>query len=337
MKLLVTGGAGFIGSNFVRYWLEKNSEDEVVVLDKLTYAGRRENVADLEKESNFEFIKGDIVDEDLVNKLVGKVDTVVHFAAESHVDRSIMKPGEFLKTNIWGTFALLEAVRERRDVHFHHVSTDEVYGELERDSDEKFSEERAYDPHSPYSASKAASDHLVRAYGDTYGVKITLTNCSNNYGPYQHVEKLIPLVITNVLEGKKVPIYGDGGQIRDWLFVEDHCRGIETVLKSGELGETYMVGGMKKEVTNLEVIKMILQIMGKDEEKFIEFVKDRPGHDQKYAVDWSKINEELGWEPKVGLKEGLEKTVEWYKQNMDWWKEVKGKEFEEYYNKQYEK
>lgn len=320
MKLLVTGGAGFIGSNFVRYWLEKNSEDEVVVLDKLTYAGRRENVADLEKESNFEFVKGDIVDEDLVNKLVGKVDTVVHFAAESHVDRSIMKPGEFLKTS-----------------HLNHAPTPHTPHRLKRDENEKFSEERAYDPHSPYSASKAASDHLVRAYGDTYGVKITLTNCSNNYGPYQHVEKLIPLVITNVLEGKKVPIYGDGGQIRDWLFVEDHCRGIETVLKSGELGETYMVGGMKKEVTNLEVIKMILQIMGKDEEKFIEFVKDRPGHDQKYAVDWSKINEELGWEPKVGLKEGLEKTVEWYKQNMDWWKEVKGKEFEEYYNKQYEK
>ncbi len=337
MKLLVTGGAGFIGSNFVKYWLGKNKQDEIVVLDSLTYAGRRENLRELEKNDNFEFVKGDIVDEDLVKKLVGKVDTVVHFAAESHVDRSIMGPGVVLETNIWGTFALLEAVRDNLEVHFHHVSTDEVYGELERDSSEKFSEKTAYDPHSPYSASKAASDHLVRAYRDTYGIKMTLTNCSNNYGPYQHVEKLIPLVITNVLEGKRIPVYGDGGQIRDWLYVEDHCRGIETVIKEGKIGETYMIGGMKKQVTNLQVVKIILQIMEKDEERFIDFVKDRPGHDQKYAVDWSKINEELGWEPRMSLKEGLEETIKWYRQNEDWWRKVKGVEFKKYYQRQYNK
>lgn len=336
MKLLVTGGAGFIGSNFVHYWLEKNIEDEIIVLDKLTYAGRRENLEDLEERDDFEFVQGDIMDKGLADELVGRVDTVVHFAAESHVDRSIMGPGVFLKTNIWGTFRLLEAVRDNRQVHFHHISTDEVYGELERDSEEKFSEETAYDPHSPYSASKAASDHLVRAYRDTYGIKTTLTNCSNNYGPYQHVEKLIPLVITNVLEGKKIPVYGDGGQIRDWLYVEDHCRAIEKVIKEGKLGETYMIGGLKEEVTNLEVVKMILEIMGEGEE-FIEFVKDRPGHDQKYAVDWSKINRQLGWEPKMSLREGLEKTVEWYRENREWWEKVKNRKFEEYYQKQYER
>lgn len=337
MKLLVTGGAGFIGSNFVRYWNKKNKEDEIIVLDSLTYAGRRDNISELEKSDNFKFVEGDIVDEDLVGKLVSQVDTIVHFAAESHVDRSIMGPGVFLKTNIWGTFTLLEAVRGNLDVHFHHVSTDEVYGELEREAEEKFSEKTAYDPHSPYSASKAASDHLVRAYRDTYDIKMTLTNCSNNYGPYQHVEKLIPLAITNVLEGKPIPVYGDGGQIRDWLYVEDHCRGIEAVIKEGELGETYMIGGMKEEVTNLQVVKMILEIMEKDEGRFIELVKDRPGHDQKYAVDWSKISNQLSWEPEKSLREGLEETIEWYRDNQAWWEKVKGAEFEEYYKKQYSK
>lgn len=329
MKLLVTGGAGFIGSNFVRFWREKYPKDEIVVVDALTYAGSLSNLKDIE---GIEFVKGNVTNMRLMDGLVKESDLVVHFAAESHVDRSVSGPATFLKTNIWGTYAVLEAVRKHK-VRMHHVSTDEVFGSLSRDTNEKFDERTGYDPRSPYSASKAASDHLVRAWVETYGVAATITNCSNNYGPYHHVEKAIPLFITNLLEGKKVPVYGDGGQSRDWLYVLDHCRAIELVIKKGRVGEMYLVGGLKKDVTNMELVKKILKLTGKGEE-MIEHVKDRPGHDQKYAVDWSKIAK-LGWKPTLTLDEGLAKTVEWYKQNEWWWKPKKRGSFIKYYKKQY--
>ena len=277
-RLLVTGGAGFIGSNFVRYWLKKYPKDRLVVLDALTYAGRKENLDGLDKK-RLETVKGNILNQKLVEKLTQAVDTVVHFAAESHVDRSILGPRAFVKTNIEGTFNLLEAAR-KYDRRFHQISTDEVFGSLSRGSKEKFSEETHYDPSSPYAASKAAADHLVRAWVTTYGLKATISNCSNNYGPYHHPEKLIPLFVTNLLEGKKVPVYGDGGQIRDWLYVEDHCRAIDLILEKGKLGETYLVGGLTHEVTNLELTKILIKLLGKDEE-CLEIVKDRPGTEQK--------------------------------------------------------
>lgn len=322
MKLLITGGAGFIGSNFILYWLRKYPQDKIINLDKLTYAGNLENLKSVEKNPNYHFVKGDIRDGKLVNELMKNVDVVVHFAAESHVDRSILDPAPFIKTNIEGTYVLLETALKNKVKRFHHVSTDEVFGSLPLNSKEKFNEKTPYQPRSPYSASKAAADHLVRAYHITYGLPITISNCSNNFGPYQFPEKLIPLAITNLIEGKKVPIYGDGLYVRDWLYVEDHCRAIDLILHKGKVGETYFIGGLTKDISNLEVIKKILKIMRKGGE-WIEFVKDRPGHDRRYAIDWSKINKELGWEPKHDFDEALKKTVDWYQKNQNWWKKLK--------------
>jgi dTDP-glucose 4,6-dehydratase len=335
MKLLVTGGAGFIGSNFILYWLKTHPEDEIVNFDALTYAGNLENLVDIEKNDHYSFIKGDITNLSDVERVVEGIDVIVHFAAESHVDRSIADPSAFVKTNVLGTQVLLDAAVKHTIKRFHHISTDEVFGSLDLEEQAKFSESTPYNPRSPYSASKAGSDHLVRAYAVTYGLPITITNCSNNFGPYQFPEKLIPLAITNLLEGEKVPVYGDGLNVRDWLYVDDHCRAIDMVLQKGKIGETYVVGGQTELLPNIEIVKKILHIMEKDESN-IEFVKDRPGHDRKYDVDWSKIKNELGWQPQYSFDEYLVKTIEWYKQHENWWKDVKNGAYKEYYKKQYE-
>ena len=322
MKLLVTGGAGFIGSNFILYWLSHHPADSIVNLDKLTYAGNLENLRSVENNPRYSFIHGDICDPETVKSAIQGADIVVHFAAESHVDRSITDPSPFVKTNVLGTQVLLDASMTGNIKRFHHISTDEVFGSLDLSSSDKFSERTPYDPRSPYSASKAGSDHLVRAYFHTFGLPITITNCSNNFGPYQYPEKLIPLAITNILEGKKVPVYGDGKNVRDWLYVEDHCRAIDAVLTKGTVGETYCIGGMTRDINNLEVVKLILNYMGKDE-SLIEFVKDRPGHDRRYAMDYQKIHEALGWSPKHQFEEWLKNTIEWYKTNESWWRRLK--------------
>ncbi len=338
MNLLVTGGAGFIGSNFILYWLKRYPEDKIVNLDKLTYAGNIENLKDVEDNKNYKFVKGDICDGELIDDLMKNenIDVVVHFAAESHVDRSILDPAPFIKTNIIGTYTLLEAALKNKIKRFHHVSTDEVFGSLALNSKEKFNENTPYAPRSPYSASKASADHLVRAYYYTYNLPVTISNCSNNFGPYQFPEKLIPLAITNILEGKKVPIYGDGLYVRDWLFVEDHCTAIDLIIHKGKIGETYLIGGMTEDISNINVVRKILKIMGKGEE-WIEFVKDRPGHDRKYRIDWSKINKELGWYPKHDFDSALKFTVDWYTKNQDWWKKIKTGEYLDYYKRQYGK
>lgn len=332
-KLLVTGGAGFIGSNFIYYWFKNHPEDEIVNLDKLTYSGNLDNLKIIGKNNNYKFIKGDICDVQVVEKAIKGIDIVVHFAAESHVDRSIMDPSIFLQTNVIGTQVLLEAALKENIKRFHHISTDEVFGSLSLDSSDKFTEETRYNPRSPYAASKAASDHLVNAYFHTYNLPITITNCANNFGPFHYPEKLIPLAITNLLEGKKVPIYGDGLYVREWLYVEDHCRGIDLVLEKGRIGETYLIG-TETDLPNVEIIKKILKIMNKNDE-YIEYVKDRPGHDRRYAIDASKIKNELGWLAKYSFDEALESTVEWFQENQDWWKKLKGKSFQDYYQKQY--
>jgi len=320
-NILVTGGAGFIGSNFIHYWLDEHPDDAITNLDLLTYAGNEENLKDIADSPNYTFIKGDIRDLNTTNKLVQQADTVVHFAAESHVDRSILGPEAFVETNIKGTFVLLEAAREN-NTRLHHISTDEVFGALDLDSDDKFNETTLYQPSSPYSASKAASDHLVRAYHDTYQLPITITNCSNNYGPYQHPEKFISRMITNLIDGDNIKIYGDGKYVRDWLHVLDHCRAIEAVLDKGKIGETYLVGGMTKDVNNLAVAKTILEHMNLKEDR-IQFVKDRAGHDRRYAVDWTKINRELDWEPRHSFDEWLKETITWYQDNKNWWQPLK--------------
>ncbi|MDO8451495.1 MAG: dTDP-glucose 4,6-dehydratase [bacterium] len=322
MKLLVTGGAGFIGSNFIRYWMREHEADAIVNLDSLTYAGNLENLSDIEKNPRYTFIHGDIQNADTVKNALSGVDVVVHFAAESHVDRSIREPAPFISTNILGTYVLLEASTKAHISRFHHVSTDEVFGSLELGTTSKFNERTPYDPKNPYSASKASSDHFVRAYHATYGLPVTITNCSNNFGPYHFPEKLIPLAITNILEGKNVPVYGDGLNVRDWLYVEDHCRAIDAVLNRGKVGETYCVGGLTEDINNLTVVKKILALMGKNE-TMLEFVGDRPGHDRKYAIDWTKIQAELGWKPQYDFDTCLAKTVEWYRNNESWWKRVK--------------
>jgi len=332
--LLVTGGAGFIGSNFVHYWLRQHPEDEIVNLDSLTYAGNLSSLSDVANSDNYHFVKGDIRDRKLVDGLMEQIDVVVHFAAESHVDRSIIEPAIFLDTNIMGTQVLLDAALKHKVKRFHHISTDEVFGSLALDSQEKFDKNTAYNPHSPYSASKAGSDHLVRAYGDTYGLPFTLSNCSNNYGEYHFPEKMIPLAITNLIDGQKVPIYGDGLYVRDWLYVQDHCRGIEAVLEQGQLGETYLFGGLYKDVNNLDLIKMIISLMRKSEDS-IEFIKDRPGHDRRYSVDFSETQKALGWKPSLDLEAGLKKTIAWYQANEAWWRPLK-EQNQAYFAKQYQ-
>ncbi len=334
-KLLVTGGAGFIGSNFVRYVLANAPQVQIVNLDALTYAGSLENLNDLPEPRRHTFVHGDICDRATVDELLRehRIDTVVHFAAESHVDRSILGPSKFIQTNIVGTFTLLEAFRQywtaqgsanNNGMRFHHVSTDEVFGSLEAD-DPAFSETTSYKPNSPYAASKASSDHLVRAYSHTYELPVTITNCSNNYGPYQFPEKLIPLMIFNALGGLPLPVYGDGGQIRDWLYVEDHCTAIWEVLQRGVSGEMYNIGG-DNQPTNLQIVRKLCGILDelvpnsphRPHEALIQFVTDRPGHDRRYAMDISKIREELGWSPDYSLESGLRKTVAWYLDNPDW-------------------
>ena len=334
MKILVTGGAGFIGSNFILYWLKNHPQDLITNLDKLTYAGNLENLESIKDNKNYKFVHGDICDKETVDKATQGIDVIVHFAAESHVDRSIINPSDFVKTNVLGTQVLLDSALKNKVKRFHHISTDEVYGSLKLEDTNTFNERTNYSPRSPYAASKAGSDHLVRAYYSTYGLPITISNCSNNFGPYQFPEKFIPLSITNLLENKKIPVYGDGLYVRDWLYVEDHCRAIDLILDKGKEGETYCVGGLTEDINNLEVIKKILDILGKGED-MIEFVKDRPGHDRRYALDWSKIKDELGWKPLYGFDEWLKKTVDWYKENQDWWKRVKLGEYKNYYKKQY--
>ncbi|OGK40414.1 dTDP-glucose 4,6-dehydratase [Candidatus Roizmanbacteria bacterium RIFCSPLOWO2_01_FULL_35_13] len=334
MKLLVTGGAGFIGSNFILYWLKKYPQDKIVNLDKLTYAGNLENLKSIEKNPNFSFIHGDICNQQLVNQVTSNVDVIVHFAAESHVDRSILDAAPFIKTNVEGTYILLEAAVKNKIKRFHHVSTDEVFGALPLNSRGKFNEKTPYNPRSPYSASKAASDHLVRAYATTYNLPTTISNCSNNFGPFQFPEKFIPLAITNLIEEKKIPVYGDGLYVRDWLYVEDHCKAIDLILQKGKIGKTYFIGGLADDISNMEVIKKILKLMNKNESN-IEYVKDRPGHDRRYAIDWSKTQEELGWNPQFGFDDYLKLTIKWFINNQDWWKRIKTGKYLEYYKKQY--
>lgn len=318
MTLLVTGGAGFIGSNFIHYIIAKYPDYKIINLDALTYAANLQSLKSVENNPNYKFVQGDIGDYDLVSKIVkeNKTDIIVHFAAESHVDNSISGPDVFLATNIFGTHNLLKVAKEN-NIRFHHVSTDEVFGDL-KDNEEKFNENTAYKPSSPYSASKAASDHLVRAYHRTYGLSITISNCSNNYGPYEHIEKFIPLFISNLLQDKKVPLYGEGKNIRDWLYVEDHCSAIDLIIHKGKIGETYLIGG-DSEKRNIDIAKLLVAKLGKDE-SMIERVEDRLGHDYRYAIDFSKIKKELGWQPTVSFEEGLDKTIEWYKDNEQWWK-----------------
>lgn len=319
MKLLVTGGAGFIGSNFVHYVLKARPDWHVTVFDKLTYAGNQKNLKGLD-ETQFKFIKGDICNPEEVDKAVAGCDAIVHFAAETHVDNSLHGPDDFVNSNILGTYQLLEAVRHYGK-RFHHISTDEVYGDLKLD-DPKFNEATAYNPSSPYSATKAGSDLLVRAWIRSYDIPATISNCSNNYGPYQHVEKFIPRAVTNILTDEKPKLYGSGRNIRDWIHAEDHSSGVLTILEKGKLGEIYMIGA-NGEKTNKEVLEMILELMGKPPDWY-EQVNDRPGHDLRYAIDSSKLRSELGWEPKyTDFAKGLADTIEWYRQNQDWWQPQK--------------
>jgi dTDP-glucose 4,6-dehydratase len=334
-NLLITGGAGFIGSNFIRYLQEHSPQVHLVNLDLLTYAGSKENLRDLPYPEKHILVEADICDQPLIEKLLNdhRIDTIVHFAAESHVDRSLKGPGAFVQTNIVGTFSLLEAARKvwlqdnklgKDQVRFHHISTDEVYGSLEP-GDPAFEETTPYAPNSPYAASKASSDHLVRSYAHSFGLPITISNCSNNYGPYQFPEKLIPLMILNALTGKPLPIYGDGMQIRDWLYVEDHCSAIWAILNKGNVGESYNIGG-GNQPPNIEIVTTICKILDVEDlsdefrphDQFIRYVTDRPGHDRRYAMNINKINQDLGWEPSVDLQEGLQKTIRWYLDHIDW-------------------
>ena len=360
MSILITGGAGFIGANFVHYWRRRHPADRVVVLDALTYAGNRENLAGLDGDGFF-FVRGDIRDHGLVVSLMREhgIDTIVHFAAESHVDRSIHGPGEFVSTNVLGTQRLLEAAREvwlagsGIPHRFHHVSTDEVYGSLGPD-DPPFRETTPYAPNSPYAASKAASDHLVRAYHKTYGLETTISNCSNNYGPYQFPEKLIPLVLINILENRPIPVYGDGANVRDWLHVEDHCRGIELVLERGEPGGVYNIGG-NNEWKNIDIVRLLCRLVDEafrddpalagrfpsspaargESASLITFVADRPGHDRRYAIDAEKSRRELGYEPLESFETGIGKTIAWYMGNEAWWRRVMDGSYREWLEKNY--
>ena len=335
VKILVTGGAGFIGSNFIRLLLnpEKRGKYQVLNLDKLTYAGNLENLSDLSASENYRFVRGDIGDEKLVGELVKDgVEAIANFAAESHVDRSLYEPNLFLRTNILGVQVLLEAARRAKIERFLQVSTDEVYGSLQL-GDPPFREDFPLAPNSPYAASKASADLLVRSYFKTHGFPAVITRCSNNYGPYQFPEKLIPLMITNALEGKSLPVYGDGRNIRDWIHVEDHCRAILLVLEKGRGGEIYTIGG-DGERTNLEIIEEILRILEKPK-SLMRYVADRPGHDRRYAIDFSKLQGDLGWSPAVPLSRGFAKTVQWYLDHEEWWKRIKTGAYREFYQKHY--
>ena len=346
-SLLITGGAGFIGSHVVRRFVNRYPDYKIYNLDKLTYAGNLENLKDVEGKSNYEFIKGDIQDFDFVNKVFQEknIEGVLHLAAESHVDRSIANPMEFVLTNIVGTVNLLNAAKNHwgsnlSDKRFYHISTDEVYGALGETG--FFTEDTKYDPHSPYSASKASSDHFVRAYHDTYGLPVVISNCSNNYGSHHFPEKLIPLCIHNIKNNKPVPIYGNGKYTRDWLFVEDHARAIDDVYHKGKLGDTYNIGGFN-EWQNIDLVKLLCDVMdeklGREKgtsQQLITFVKDRPGHDLRYAIDATKIEKELGWRPSVTFEQGLEKTVTWYLENDEWLQNVTSGNYQEYYKKQYQ-
>ncbi len=325
MTILVTGGAGFIGTNFVRYWVSRYPDDNIIVYDKLTYAGNFENIRYLVDSKKIEFVKGDICNKELLDYVVSKynVDTIVHFAAESHVDRSIDTPGDFIQTNIVGTWTILEIVR-KYDLRLHHISTDEVFGELPLDNlDIKFIETTPYDPRSPYSASKASSDHLVRSYINTYCIKATISNCSNNFGPYCFPEKLIPLVITRAIYNEKIPVYGDGKQRRDWIYVEDHVRGIDLILRYGKIGETYLLGG-DGERENIWIVNKILDILDKPKDLIVH-VGDRKGHDKRYSIDFSKAKNELGFEPSKDIENRLKQTIDWYLDNRHWWQRLKEK------------
>ena len=332
IKVLVTGGAGFIGSNFVKHALREHTDWDITNLDKLTYAGNLENLAGIEKEKRYHFVKGDISDGKLVDALFdGGFDIVVNFAAESHVDRSIMDPSPFIRTNIEGTNVLLKASRQWGVKRFLQVSTDEVYGSLGMKG--RFREQSPIAPNSPYSASKAAADMMCRAYYVTYNLPVIITRCSNNYGPYQFPEKLLPLVITNALENRNVPVYGDGLNIRDWIYVEDHCYALDYVIRNGELGEIYNIGA-HCERTNLELVEKLLDILEKPR-SLITFVTDRPGHDRRYALRTLKIRRELGWKPKVPINDGLRKTAQWYIENEAWWQRIKSGEYAQYYQRMY--
>ena len=348
--VLITGGCGFIGVNFVRLVLEIRPQWRVINLDKLTYAGNLQSLADIEDHPAYTFVRGDICDQELVDSLFARhrIDTVVHFAAESHVDRSIAGPEPFIRTNVHGTFTLLEGARKAwggqaadQGCRFLHVSTDEVYGSLGPEG--YFTEETPYDPRSPYSASKAASDHFVRAYHHTYGLPVLITNCSNNYGPYQFPEKLIPLMINNALAGKSLPVYGDGGNIRDWLYVRDHCEAIVRVLEQGRPGRSYNIGG-HNEKKNIEIVELLCDLLdqkvgpldsGEPRRSLITFVTDRPGHDRRYAIDASRIERELGWRPRWSFSQGLEETVDWYLANRDWCAAVMDGSYQRYYEEMY--
>lgn len=333
MNLLVTGGAGFIGSNFVRYMLEKYPNYKVVNYDLLTYAGNLENLKDIENHPNYTFVKGDINNRELVDYLVKthEIDVIVNFAAESHVDRSITDPDIFVKTNVLGTQALLDVAKANNIKKYVQISTDEVYGTLGETG--YFTEETPLAPNSPYSASKAGGDLLVRAYHETYGLNVNITRCSNNYGPYHFPEKLIPLMITNALEGKELPIYGDGQNIRDWLHVKDHCAAIDLVIHKGRPGEVYNIGG-HNERTNNEIVHLIVEKLGVSKD-LIKYVADRPGHDRRYAIDPTKIMTELGWKPQYTFERGIVETIQWYIDNQEWWKNIKSGEYMNYYQKQY--
>lgn len=332
MKLLVTGGAGFIGSNFIMHMLNKYPNYQLINIDSLTYAGNLGNLSAVEENGNYTFVKADITDAQAIDKIFEMgINVVINFAAESHVDRSIIQPDIFVNTNVLGTQVLLEAARKHNVSKYIQVSTDEVYGSL-GDSG-LFTEETPLTPNSPYSASKAGGDLLVRAYHETFGLPVNITRCSNNYGPYQFPEKLIPLMIMNALEDKELPLYGDGLNIRDWLHVEDHCNAIDLVLHKGVIGEVYNIGG-NNERTNVQIVHAILKQLGKSDE-LIRYVKDRPGHDRRYGIDATKIREELGWVPKYTFETGIAQTIEWYLENQQWWKKIKSGEYQEYYQMQY--
>lgn len=336
MKILVTGGAGFIGGNFAHLMVNKYPEDQIVVLDALTYAGNLETLAPVMDKPNFKFVKGDIIDRDFIDQLFAdeKFDIVVNFAAESHVDRSIEDPGIFLRTNILGVQTLMDACRKYGIKRYHQVSTDEVYGDLPLDRpDLLFHEDTPIHTSSPYSASKASADLLVLAYHRTFGLPVTISRCSNNYGPYHFPEKLIPLVISRALADESIPVYGEGANVRDWLYVNDHCTAIDLIIRRGRDGEVYNIGG-HNEVSNLEVVKTILKALGKPE-SLIHFVKDRPGHDLRYAMDPTKIETELGWEPEYNFETGIQKTIDWYLNNREWWEHIINGEYQNYYAKMY--